>query len=56
MLKKFQPFNENNVPYNIASYFYIICNECGGDYATNVIHILFYLEERSIYESFRYIL
>ena len=36
-------FYGNNIPYNIASYFYEICSEYSGDYATNIMHSYYFI-------------
>jgi len=40
-------FYGNNMPYNIASYFYEICNEYSGDYATNIMHSYYFIWRRA---------
>jgi hypothetical protein len=42
-------FNENNVPFHIASYLYEICSEYSDDYATNIMHSYYF-----IWRSVRY--
>ena len=40
-------FYGNNMPYNIASYFYEICSEYSGDYATNIMHNYYFIWRRA---------
>jgi len=41
----------NNVPFHIASYFYEICSEYTGDYATNRMHSYYFIWRSAKYSK-----